>query len=112
MLRFFTHALLITATLSGEERIRITESEAYRIAVARARPVYPPIAKQMRIAGKVQVELLIAPNGTVENVAILNGNALLTPAAVTAAKKWRFPPQGSGDKAARTVCTLTYNFQL
>ena len=67
-----------------------------RVADGRGRgkvaPEYPPFAKQLKIEGAVELEALVAENGTVEQVNILSGNSALTKAAADALKKWKFTP--------------------
>jgi TonB family protein len=55
-------------------------------------PEYPPAAREQGIQGIVELRLLVAPNGTVRSVKVLSGAPLLVPAAVAAAKDWRYLP--------------------
>jgi TonB family protein len=61
----------------------------------RVPPVYPEIAKRMRIAGIVHVEATVAPDGTVMTVKTTAGNKMLSPAAEDAVKRWKFVPGDS-----------------
>jgi TonB family protein len=58
----------------------------------RVPPVYPEIAKRMRIAGIVHVEATVAPDGSVTTVKATTGNKMLSPAAEDAVRRWKFVP--------------------
>lgn len=94
------------------EVVRLPEAEAKKAVVQRVDPEYPPIAKQMRVSGRVQVDVYIDEQGNVEKVEGSNGNPILTAAAANAVKKWKFTPVTSGGKAAKAVTTLTFDFKL
>jgi TonB family protein len=54
--------------------------------------MYPPLARQMNVAGKVKVEVTISPDGRVTNVKTVGGSPLLVGPATDAVKKWRYEP--------------------
>jgi TonB family protein len=58
----------------------------------RVPPVYPEIAKRMRITGVVHVEATVAPDGNVTAAKATTGNKMLGPAAEEAVKHWKFAP--------------------
>ncbi|HEX3438336.1 MAG TPA: energy transducer TonB [Pseudacidobacterium sp.] len=72
----------------------------------RVAPVYPEIAKRMRIAGIVHVEATVAPDGTVTSAKATNGNKMLTPAAEDAVKHWKFAPADS-----QSTVNIDINFE-
>lgn len=104
--------LMMPVASFAEVILRISEDEAKRSAIARVDPSYPIVAKQMKIMGRVQIDVLVNTNGSVEKVNILSGNALLTPAAVDAGKKWKFSPFLAEHKPVKAICTLTWDFKL
>lgn len=61
----------------------------------RVAPVYPEIAKRMRISGVVHVEATVAADGSVTAVKATTGNKMLSPAAEDAVKHWKFVPGDS-----------------
>jgi TonB family protein len=67
-------------------------NEYHRPLVSRTMPVYPELARRMRIYGEVVVHADILPNGTVQDVHALSGHALLRGAAEDAVRHWRFAP--------------------
>ncbi len=58
----------------------------------RVPPVYPEIAKRMRISGVVHVEATVAADGSVTAAKATAGNKMLSPAAEDAVKRWKFVP--------------------
>jgi len=58
----------------------------------RVPPIYPEIAKRMRISGVVHVEATVAPDGSVTAAKATTGNKMLSPAAEDAVKRWKFVP--------------------
>jgi TonB family protein len=58
----------------------------------RVPPVYPEIAKRMRISGMVKVEVTVDAEGKVTAVKTLDGAHLLAVAAEDAVRKWKFEP--------------------
>ena len=76
--------LMLAATLAMPAH---AEERAIRSRVA---PVYPEIAKRMRIAGAVKVEATVDAEGRVIDVKTVNGNRMLSPAAEDAVRKWKF----------------------
>jgi TonB family protein len=66
-----------------------SESSKRKIKV-RVAPEYPPLARQLKVTGKVKIEATIAPDGHVTSTKILGGSPVLVVAAIDALKKWRY----------------------
>jgi len=60
-------------------RIRQGGSVQAALLINRVQPVYPPLARQTRIAGTVRLHALISKQGTVESLEVLSGHPLLVP---------------------------------
>jgi TonB family protein len=63
-----------------------------RAIKTRVSPVYPEIAKRLRITGAVRVEAVVDPEGKVSDVKTVSGNHMLSSAAEDAVRKWKFAP--------------------
>jgi TonB family protein len=61
----------------------------------RVAPVYPEMAKRMKISGAVKVEATVSADGDVKEAKAIDGNRMLGPAAEDAVRKWKFAA-GSG----------------
>jgi len=60
--------------------------------VTRVDPVYPVLAKQIRLEGTVVIRAIIAKDGDVESAQILSGHPWLANAAMEAILRWRYRP--------------------
>ena len=90
----------------------LSHAEATRLALAKPQPSYPPMAKQLHLEGEVKIEASIGEDGTVEDVRAVSGNAVLTGAAVSATKRWKFPPILVDGKPVKAVATLSFVFRM
>jgi len=75
-------------------------------------PSYPEAAKRARVAGMVEVEVVIDINGKVISSKALRGPGLLQQAAEMAAKLARFTPTLLSGQPMKVVGIITYNFTL
>jgi len=82
-------ALLLVMTLPA----RAADDRAIK---SRVPPVYPELARRMKISGIVVLEATVDPEGKVKGVKTVNGNRLLATAAEDAVRQWRFA-SGSGE---------------
>ncbi len=98
--------LLTVSTQLAKAELRVSMAEALKAAVKRPSPGYSPIAKQMRVAGDVEVEVSISKTGDVDNVKVLSGNALLTATVVKTVKDWKFTPF-----ASEAITQLKFTFK-
>jgi TonB family protein len=63
-----------------------------RAVKSRVSPIYPELAKRMRITGLVKVEASVDAEGKVTAVKTVSGNHALSSAAEDAVSKWKFVP--------------------
>ena len=90
----------------------MTKAEGLNAAKTKVSPDYPPIAKQLKIEGSVELEVLVAESGAVEKVNIVSGNPMLTKPASDALKKWKFAPFTSDGKAVKALAPISMSFKL
>nr|AUN37103.1 ferric siderophore transport system periplasmic binding protein TonB [uncultured bacterium] len=95
-----------------KQPLRVSSRVLTGAALERKTPVYPPLAKQVRLEGSVTVEVVISLDGRVEAARALGGHPLLTTAAVEAAKGWRFNPTLLNGVPVRVTGLITFNFNL
>ncbi len=81
-------------------------------ATQKSNPVYPTMARSMRLTGVVKVDLVIDENGQVAEVQNLSGPAMLQRAATDAVKKWRFKPFTRDGQATKATGFVSFNFSL
>jgi TonB family protein len=75
-------------------------------------PEYPSAARTKAVTGKVTVSVLVNKQGDVVSARAVNGDPLLRPAAVTAARKAKFSPEKLVGEQSRIYGTITYTFKL
>lgn len=80
--------------------------------ISQVTPVYPPLAKQARVQGTVQLEATIGADGHVENLRAISGPPLLVSAAVDAAKNWVYKPTLLNGNPIRVITLIDINFTL
>jgi protein TonB len=91
---------------------KVTRAEAMQAATSKVQPDYPPIARQLKVEGTVELEALIGENGKVEKVNIVSGNAMLTRSGADALKQWKFTPFTEDGKPVRALAPITFAFKL
>jgi len=81
-------------------------------ALSRAVPPYPEIAMRAKLQGTVVLRVVVGPTGTVDNVQVMKGQALLAIAAVDAVKTWRYSPVIWRGQPASVIITESIIFRL
>jgi TonB family protein len=79
-----------------------------RAVKSRVVPIYPDLAKRMKVGGAVTVEATVDADGKVNEAKAIAGNRLLAPAAEDAVLKWKFVP-GSGTSKVEVVLNFAVN---
>ncbi|MGA2250457.1 energy transducer TonB [Terracidiphilus sp.] len=100
--RFARVAFLILLAASA-----VTARADERAIKTRVAPVYPELAKRMKISGSVSVQVTVDAEGKVTDAKATSGNRLLAGAAEDAVRKWKFVP---GDGVS--VITVEINFTM
>ncbi len=100
---------ILTPLASADPR-RVTEQEGMRAVVQKVSPTYPAMAKQLKLEGRVVVDMTVGENGAVESADVVNGNPILASAAKTAAKSWRFQPFQEDGKSSKAVVRVNFDF--
>lgn len=80
------------------------EQRAVKLRVA---PVYPEVAKRLRVTGVVKLEVTVDSDGKVKDIKTVSGNHMLSVAAEEAVQKWRFAAA-----AADSTENLDIDFEL
>jgi len=73
-------------------------------------PIYPPLARQARITGDVEVRVSIRKDGSVEAAYVVSGHPMLREAALRSALRSTFECSGCSDLIVTD--SLTYTFGL
>ena len=75
-------------------------------------PVYPVEAAREGIEGTVRLDVLVGKDGTVRNVRVISGPAMLTSAAATAVRDWRYGETFLSGQPIETQQYVTVVFRL
>ena len=101
---------LVVAASQAEGPKRIPTAEAMASVVNKVVPEYPPIAKQLHLAGDVEMEVVIEEDGKVESATPLSGNPVLTRPAADAMKRWKFRPFQENGTAVKAQTVIKIHF--
>jgi protein TonB len=92
---------------------RVEMSTDTQHAVTRpVRPEYPLLARQMKVQGAVVLLVLIGRDGSIQNLQVESGPAILADAAREAVKQWRFKPYFQDGQPIETQARVTVDFTI
>ena len=60
--------------------------------VHRVEPLYPPLARQIRLEGRVELHAIIATDGRIKSLEVVSGEPLFIQSALRAVHEWRYQP--------------------
>jgi protein TonB len=80
--------------------------------IHRVEPLYPPLARQMHVSGVVELVGIIATNGRIRELKLMNGNPLLAPSALDAVRQWVYEPTLLNGEPVELVATISVTFRL
>ncbi len=95
--------LAFPATIGAQQ----VHTESKRKVTTEVAPVYPPIARNMRLSGTVRLYATVAPTGKVVRTEVIGGNPLLAQAATSAVSRFVWEPA-----ADETKELIEINFRL
>ena len=78
----------------------------------RVMPLYPQLARNARISGKVHLMSIIAKDGTIQKLEVIDGHPLLVGAALDAVKQWIYRPTLLNGAAVDVIAPIEVNFTL
>jgi protein TonB len=107
---FLLIALAVAGFCQGGPK-KLSHAEALNAVVSKVEPDYPPLARQLKIAGSVDLEAVVSEDGNVEKVDVVDGNPVLTKAGTEALMKWKFKPVMANGKAVKAVAPVTFSFK-
>jgi len=100
------------ATAGVPGRIKVGGNVQSANMVSKVPPVYPAWAKQAGVSGVVRLTAVIAKDGTVQELHLLEGPPLLVQAAMDAVKQWVYRPTLLNGQPVEVETTVDINFTL
>jgi TonB family protein len=98
-------------TVNASARVRLSPGTA--LVVSRpVQPDYPLLARQMKVQGSVILQAVIGKEGTIQELQVLSGPAILSVAAREAVKQWHFKPYLQSGLPVETEAKITVNFTI
>jgi len=94
------------------QRIRVGGNVQAANLINQVRPIYPPLAKQARISGTVELSAIIGKDGRVQDLKVVRGHPLLVQAALDAVKNWIYKPTLLNGEPVEVSTTIDVNFTL
>jgi len=73
---------------------------------------YPLLGHHASVQGSVVLQAVVGIDGTIEDLRILSGPAILTAAAQQAVRQWRFKPYLQNGEPVETKARITVNFSI
>jgi periplasmic protein TonB len=94
------------------QRVRVSQGVSNGLLIKKVQPTYPPLARQARIQGQVVLHAEISKEGTIQNLQLISGHAMLAPAAIEAVKQWRYKPYLLNGEPVAVETEVIVNFSL
>jgi protein TonB len=94
------------------QRVRVSQGVSQGLRIKFVQPNYPPLARQARIQGQVILQAEISKEGTIQNLQLISGHAMLAPAAIEAVKQWRYKPYLLNGEPVAVETQVVVNFSL
>jgi TonB family protein len=80
--------------------------------IQQVNPVYPAEAREKKIEGTVKLQVLVRKDGTVTVQRVIEGDPVLSSAAIEAVQQWRFEPWQLNGQAIEMQSTVEVVFSL
>ncbi|MGA3034912.1 MAG: TonB family protein [Terracidiphilus sp.] len=103
------HANVVTSP-AGPNRIPSVLAEG--LLIRKVIPRYPSIGVAIHLEGTVVLQATISKSGTIENLRVMSGPAVLQRAALDAVAQWRYRPYLLNGEPVEVETTVNVEFRL
>jgi periplasmic protein TonB len=93
------------------ETVKVSQGVSQGLLIKRVQPKYPQAALAVHTEGSVEIDATINKEGSVTNVKVLSGNAVLAHAAVEAVRQWRYKPYYLDGQPVEIETQITVKFK-
>ena len=98
-------------TVQTTRRIQVTHIEPARL-VRRVEPRYPPLMSQIHRGGRVELRAIIATDGTIQALQVINGDPLFYQSVLEAVRQWRYLPTVLNGRAVEVETTIEVIYRM
>lgn len=114
-MRLIGRVVLLVAIAVGSVSLAQTDScseisKGEVVVISLFNPTYPPLARQARISGDVELKLEIRQDGSLDSAVAVSGHPMLTQTALDSANRSQFVCRGCKDEV--TPYSLIYTFDF
>jgi len=92
--------------------VRISSMVVEGLIIRKTIPTYPAIARAMGVQGTVVLQATISKQGTIENLRVVGGPAMLQQAALGAVKTWLYKPYMLDEQPVEVETTVNVVFSI
>jgi len=92
--------------------VRVSSGTVAGMILSKTNPVYPAEAKAAHVQGAVILHAIISKTGTVENLHVISGNAMLVNSAIDAVQQWTYKPYLLNGQPVEVETSITVNYTL
>ena len=98
----------------SQAAIRRSVSEGVQAAQLyhRVEPAYPPLARQLRREGRVELQAIIDTEGSIQSLEVISGDPLLVRSALDAVREWRYHPTVLNGQPIKVETHITVIYTL
>jgi protein TonB len=97
---------------AAPKKINISAGVEAGMILQKTQPVYPPIAKAARVQGTVVLQATISKTGTITDLHVVSGPAMLQGSALDAVRTWRYRPYLLSGEPVEVETTINVIFTL
>ena len=94
------------------QSIKVSQGVSQGLLIKKVQPGYPAQALAMRMQGAVQLQATINKDGSVSNLKVLSGEAILSRAAMDAVRQWKYKPYFLNGEPVEIQTQIVVNFKL
>jgi len=103
--------VIATMPMNAAERERLSTVSAPELQQTMDY-TYPLLSPRSKVQGSVVLQAVIGADGTIENLNVVSGPAILTTAALQAVRQWHFKPYLLAGQPVETKTRITVNFTI
>jgi TonB family protein len=94
------------------QRIKVSQGVTQGLLVRQVKPQYPAMARETRVEGDVVLAAVIGKDGTVRDLKVVSGPAILVSSAMQAVRQWRYKPYLLNGQPVEVETQIKLQFRL